>query len=59
MHSSLIDQAIIPQGMLYDANEDFLRRTIDVKNKNIDDLLKELKETQNLYQQYKLEYLAS
>ena len=41
-----------------DYKEDYLRRTIQVKDKNIDDLLKELKETQDLYQGYKTQYLA-
>lgn len=47
-----------PETGVYDVREDFLRRTIEVKNKNIDELLKELKETQELYQTYKSSYLA-
>ena len=39
------------------SHEEFLKKTIEIKNKNIDELLKELKETKDIYQEYKSSYL--
>lgn len=59
MESCQLDyQVFVPESVIIDPKEDFLRRTIEVKNKNIDELLKELKETQELYQTYKTSYIA-
>jgi seryl-tRNA synthetase len=44
--------------LIADFQEDYLRKTIEVKNRNIDELLRELKETQEVYQTYKNEYLS-
>ena len=46
MMSNTFVPDFMAEGQVVDHREDYLRKTIEVKNKNIEELLKELKETQ-------------
>ena len=42
----------------YDSQEEYYKKMAEIKDKNIQDLLNELKETKEIYQQYKSQYFA-
>ena len=42
----------------YDSQEEYYKKMAEIKDKNIQDLLNELKETKEIYQEYKNQYFA-
>lgn len=51
--------ALDSEGTFFSGNqsEEYFKRMVEIKDKNIEDLLKELRETKQIYSEYKNQYL--